>query len=95
VELAIAWQHIGKVTPRGAMTWESNPTTNRGKLGPKRRFDRQKRHILTDKNGIPMPAVITPASTPDIKAVTDVVDNAAVNKQPQPTSPAIMQKPRQ
>jgi hypothetical protein len=30
--------------------------------------------------------------THDIKAVTDVVDNAVVNKQPQPTSPAITAK---
>jgi hypothetical protein len=30
--------------------------------------------------------------THDIKAVTDVVDNAVVNKQPQPTSPAITEK---
>jgi putative transposase len=60
-----------------------NPT-DRGKLGTKR-------HILTDKNGIPISAVITPASTHDIKAVTDVMDNAVVNK-PQPTSPAITTK---
>lgn len=45
---------------------------------------------MTDKNGIPISAVITPASTHDIKAVTDVVENAVVNKQP--TSPAITSK---
>jgi transposase len=61
----------------------SNPI-DRGKLGTKR-------HILTDTNGIPIPAVITPASTHDIKGVTDVMDNAVVNK-PQPTSPAITAK---
>ena len=61
----------------------SNPT-DRSKRGTKR-------HILTDKNGIPISGVITPASTHDIKAVTDVMDNAVVNK-PQPTSPAITAK---
>jgi putative transposase len=46
-----------------------NSPTDRSKLGTKR-------HILTDKNGIPLSAVITSASTHDIKAVTDVIDNA-------------------
>jgi transposase len=55
---------------------ESNPT-DRSKLGTKR-------HILIDKNGIPMSAVITSANTHDIKAVTDVIDNAVI-KQQQPT----------
>ena len=57
----------------------SNPT-DRGKLGTKR-------HILTDKNGIPISAVITPASTHDIKAVTDVIDNAVVKR---PSSPSLI-----
>ena len=48
----------------------SNPT-DRGKLGTKR-------HILTDKNGIPLSAVISSASTHDINLVTDVVDNAVI-----------------
>ena len=52
----------------------SNPTDRSGKLGTKR-------HILTDKNGIPLSAVIASASTHDIKAVTDVIDNI-VNKRP-------------
>jgi hypothetical protein len=51
----------------------TNPT-DRGKLGTKR-------HILTDKNGIPMSAVITPVNTSDIKVVTDVIDNAVIKKQ--------------
>jgi transposase len=42
---------------------------DRSKLGTKR-------HILTDKKGIPLSVVITSASTHDIKAVTDVIDNA-------------------
>ena len=52
----------------------SNPT-DRGKLGTKR-------HILTDKKGIPLSAVISSASTHDIKLVTDVVDNAVVRRRP-------------
>ena len=34
----------------------NNPTTDRSKLG-------SKRHILTDKDGIPLSAVITSANT--------------------------------
>ncbi len=51
-----------------------NPT-DRIKIGTKR-------HILTDKEGIPLSAVISSASTHDIKLVTDVVDNTAVIKRP-------------
>ena len=51
-----------------------NNPTDRSKLGTKR-------HILTDKNGIPLSVVITSASTHDIKAVTDVIDNSVI-KQP-------------
>ena len=43
-----------------------NPT-DRSKLGTKR-------HILTDKDGIPLSVVISSASTHDIKAVTEVID---------------------
>jgi transposase len=50
-----------------------NPT-DRSKVGTKR-------HILTDKKGIPLSVVISSASTHDIKAVTDVIDNAIVLKQ--------------
>lgn len=49
-----------------------NPV-DRSKLGTKR-------HVLTDKNGIPLSVAITPASTHDIKAVTDVVDNEVVKR---------------
>ena len=51
-----------------------NNPTDRSKLGTKR-------HILTDKNGIPLSVVITPASVHDIKAVTNVIDNSVI-KQP-------------
>jgi transposase len=51
-----------------------NSPTDRSKLGTKR-------HILTDKNGIPLSVVITPASVHDIKAVTNVIDNSVI-KQP-------------
>ncbi len=50
----------------------SNPT-DRSKLGTKR-------HILTDAKGIPLSAVISSASTHDIKLVTDVVDNTIIKR---------------
>jgi hypothetical protein len=46
---------------------EGSNRTDRGKMGTKR-------HILADKKGIPLPAVISPASTHDIKLVTNVAD---------------------
>jgi IS5 family transposase len=46
----------------------------RSKLG------QAKRHILTDKNGIPLSVVIAPASTHDIKLVTDVIDNSVIKR---------------
>ena len=55
----------------------SNPT-DRSKLGTKR-------HILTDKKGIPLSAVISSASTHDIKLVTNVVDSIVI-KRPSPSS---------
>jgi len=61
----------------------SNPT-DRSKLGTKR-------HILTDKNGIPLSAVITSASTHDVKAVTEVMHNAVIT---QSTSPILATKNR-
>ncbi len=50
-----------------------NNPTDRSKLGTKR-------HILTDKNGIPISVVISSASTHDIKIVTDVVDNRVIKR---------------
>ncbi len=55
------------------MTVGSNPT-NRSKLG------KAKRHILTDKKGIPLSVVISSASTHDVKLVLDVVDNAVIKR---------------
>ena len=40
-----------------------NPTADRSKLG-------SKRHILTDKDGIPLSTVITSANTHDVTVVT-------------------------
>jgi hypothetical protein len=48
-----------------------NSTVDRSKLGTKR-------HILTDKNGIPISVIVTSASMHDIKAVTAVSDNAVI-----------------
>jgi transposase len=50
-----------------------NNPTDRSKLGTKR-------HILTDRKGIPLSAVITSANKHDIKAVTDVLDNSVLNR---------------
>ena len=50
-----------------------NNPTDRSKLGTKR-------HILTDKKGIPLSAVISSANTHDIKLVADVVDNVVIRR---------------
>lgn len=50
-----------------------NNPTDRSKLGTKR-------HILTEKKGIPLSIVISPASTHDIKLVTDVVDKVVIKR---------------
>ena len=54
-----------------------NNPTDRSKLS------RTKRHILTDKKGIPLSVLISSANTHDIKLVTDVVDNVVI-KRPSP-----------
>ncbi len=61
-----------------------NNPTDRSKLGTKR-------IILTDKKGIPLSAVISPASTHDIKLVTDVVDCIVIKR---PSSSSFKQKSR-
>ncbi len=63
-----------------------NNPTDRSKLGTKR-------HILTDKKGIPLSAVISSASTHDIKLVTSVVDSAVI-KRPSPSKPRSRSKGR-
>jgi transposase len=55
------------------MTAGINPTADRSKIGTKR-------HILTDKKGIPLSVVISSASTHDVKLVLDVVDNAVIKR---------------
>ena len=56
-----------------------NPTIDRSKLGTKR-------HILTDKNGIPLSAVITSASTHDVTVAIDTVDTIVI-KRPSSSKP--------
>ena len=51
-----------------------NNPTDRSKLGTKR-------HILTDKEGIPLSVVISSASTHDIKMVIDVIDSVVIKRQ--------------
>ena len=69
------WQSLDSISIKsplgGAMT--GNNPTDRSKLGTKR-------HILTDKKGIPLSAVISSANTHDIKLVTDVVDNTVIKR---------------
>ena len=54
------------------MTVGSSPV-DRSKL-------RTKRHVLTNKKGIPLSAAISSASTHDIKLVTDVIDNSIIKR---------------
>jgi transposase len=49
-----------------------NPT-DRSKLG-------SKRHILTDKDGIPLSVVITSANTHDVTVAIDTVDNIVIKR---------------
>ena len=64
-----------------------NNPTDRSKLGTKR-------HILTDKKGIPLSAVISPANTHDIKLVTDVVDCIVIKRPSSSSSSSSKQKSR-
>ncbi len=69
------WQSIDSMSiksPLGGAMTGSNPT-DRSKLGTKR-------HILTDKKGIPQSVVVSSASSHDIKLVTDVVDNTVIRR---------------
>src|SRR5215210_6287609 len=50
----------------------SNPT-DRGKLGTKR-------HVLTDKKGIPLSVVITAANTHDMKAAIKTIDGILIKR---------------
>jgi len=49
-----------------------NPT-DRGKLG-------SKRHILTDKDGIPLSTFITSANTHDVTVATNTIDNIVIRR---------------
>jgi transposase len=60
-----------------------NPT-DRSKLG-------SKRHILTDKDGIPLSAVITSANTHDVTVAIDTVDSTVI-KRPSLSKPKHNQK---
>ena len=50
-----------------------NPT-DRGKLG-------SKRHILTDKDGIPLSTMITSANTHDVTVAIETIDNMVIKRQ--------------
>lgn len=69
------WQSIDSISIKSPLGGEKsgiNPT-DRSKLG-------SKRHILTEKNGIPLSVVISPANTHDIKLVTEVVDKIVIKR---------------
>src|SRR5215208_6877792 len=70
------WQSLDSISVKsplgGAMTGH-NPN-DRGKLGTKR-------HIVTDKNGIPLSIVITSANTHDVTVAINTVDNMVIKRQ--------------
>ena len=75
IGIKLIWQSLDSISiksPLGGVMTGNNPT-DRSKVGTKR-------HILTDKQGIPLSAVISSASTHDIKAVTDVIDNTVIKR---------------
>jgi Transposase DDE domain len=74
VAVAIARLELCQISSRGEKTGP-NPT-DRAKLGTKR-------HILTDKRGTPLSAVITSANTHDMKAAFETLD-ATVVRRPRP-----------
>jgi IS5 family transposase len=55
-----------------------NPT-DRNKLG-------SKRHILTDKDGIPLSTFITSANTHDVTVATNTIDNIVIKRPPSSSS---------
>jgi putative transposase len=76
--------YISVKSPLGGSKTGNNPTDDRSKQGTKR-------HILTDKKGIPLSVVISPASPHDINLVTDVVDNTVIKR---PKSRSLSSKSR-
>ena len=71
VEVAVAGLELRQGSSRGKKTGP-NPT-DRGKLG-------SKRHILTDRRGTPLSAVITGANTHDMKAAFETLDSVVVER---------------
>ena len=62
-----------------------NPTDRRNKLGTKR-------HILTDKKGIPISAIITSANTHDVTIAIDTVDSIVIKRRLSLSKPKHKQK---
>ena len=63
-----------------------NNPTDRSKLGG------TKRHILTDKDGIPLSTLITSANTHDVTVAIDTVDSIVIKKRPSSSKPKHNQK---
>jgi transposase len=59
-----------------------NNPTDRSKRGTKR-------HILGDTRGLPLPVVISSASTHNIKLVTDVMGNTIIKRASSSTKPSL------
>ncbi|HSF00813.1 MAG TPA: IS5 family transposase [Nitrososphaeraceae archaeon] len=75
------WQSLDSISvksPLGGRLTGSNPT-DRSKLGTKR-------HILTDKDGIPLSTIITSANTHDVTVAIDTVDSIVIKRSSLPSS---------
>ena len=73
------------INPPLVVLWPEIILTDRGKLGTKI-------HVLTEREGIPLSAVIPSASIHDLKAVTDVIDNAVIKQYKRGYTPHISYK---
>jgi len=76
IGIKLTWQSLDSISLKSPLGWDmtvgSSPV-DRSKLGTKR-------HILTDKQGIPLSAIISSVSTNNIKLVTGVIDNSVIKR---------------
>ena len=83
----MSWQSLDSISVKsplgGGLKTGHNPT-DRSKLG-------SKRHILTDKDGIPLSTFITSANTHDVTVAIDTVDSTVI-KRPSLSKPKNNQK---
>ncbi len=77
------WQSLDSISIKvalGRAIAPGNNPTEQGQTGTTR-------HILTDKKGIPLSAVISSASNHDIKMATNVVDSMVIKRPSSPSKP--------